>query len=198
MALLASIGVTSDLGAPQVTASAGEVDVTVPLVVNGLQTDQGEYVAYGSNASVLSASGTMSTPTAGATYPTIAPTDVIPVLVQDHGFVFNGGIAPMDVPRPGTAIAPTAGPSGVATTNAPTGGITTTTSGAPVVDVEIDRATMELSTYTLTDGTTWLLPTWSVSGPESGATVTPPASYSADVLALSPQYVQVQPEPMVF
>ena len=44
---------------------------------------------------------------------------------------------------------------------------------------------MQLGTYTLADGTTWLLPTWAVSGPESGPTITTPVTYSADVLAVS-------------
>ena len=57
---------------------------------------------------------------------------------------------------------------------------------------------MQLGTYTLTDGTTWLLPTWAVSGPESGTTITTPETYTADVLAVDAQYVHVQPAPIVF
>jgi len=75
---------------------------------------------------------------------------------------------------------------------------TTTTDGPPVINVDINQATMQLGTYTLTDGTTWLLPTWAVSGPESGATITTSETYTADVLAVDSQYVHVQPEPIVF
>ena len=74
----------------------------------------------------------------------------------------------------------------------------TTTIAPPVVNVDINQATMQLSTYTLTDGTTWLLPTWALSGPETGTTVSADATYSANVLAVDSQYVQLQTGPMVY
>ena len=67
-----------------------------------------------------------------------------------------------------------------------------------MVNVDINAATLQLGTYTLADGTTWLLPTWAVSGPESGSTITTPQTYTADVLAVSSQYVHLRTEPVVF
>jgi hypothetical protein len=199
LALLASVGETADLGTPQVTTSGGEVDVTIPMVVDGMPTDQSSYVAYGPGGALLGASGILSIPTAEATYPTIAPTAVIPILTADHGFVFNGGVAPLVAPSNGGASSMSVAPGAVpTTTTVGIGGVTTTTFEAPAVHVEIDQATMQLATYTLSDGTSWLLPTWAVSGPETGSSISAQQTYSADVLAIAPQYVQVQPEPMVF
>ena len=72
---------------------------------------------------------------------------------------------------------------------------TPTTIAPPTVNVEIDTATMSLATYTLTDGTMWLLPTWQLSGPESGDTITGSSTYSNNVLAVDSQYVQLQDVP---
>jgi len=68
----------------------------------------------------------------------------------------------------------------------------------PAINVQIDQAAQQLGTFTLTDGTSWLLPVWVLSGPESGTTITSPATYSASVLAVDPQYVQIQAEPLVY
>jgi hypothetical protein len=57
---------------------------------------------------------------------------------------------------------------------------------------------MQLATYTGTDGTSWLVPTWALSGPETGSTVSAGATYTANVLAVDAQYVQLQVCPMAF
>ena len=193
------------------------MDVTIPIVIDGEATDQSYDVAYGANDELENASGILATATPESAYPTISPSDVVSLLNEDHGFVFYGGIAPMDglappaVTTPSTSGTPSAGTTGSSegsgaqsttgspTTSSPGSAVTTTTtSGPPVVDVDINAATMELGTYTLTDGTTWLLPTWDVSGPESGTTITTAATYSANVIAVEAQYVHLQTEPVVF
>jgi len=260
-ALLTSAGVdASTLGAAKVDSSSGtEVDVTIPMVVDGLVTDQSFYVAYGSGDAVVSASGVFATVSPMTTYPTIAPTDAVNVLIAHHGFVYYGGVMPMagaaatpstvpsTTPSAGsasgnsgptgsttvpintgpTAVTGNTGPSGTTGNTGPTGvtgntgpsgttgntgptgvtgntgpsgttGPTGTTDGPPVISVEIDQATLTLATYTLTDGTTWLLPTWSLSGTETGSTVTAGSTYQASVLAIDSQYVNLQVGPMVF
>jgi hypothetical protein len=57
---------------------------------------------------------------------------------------------------------------------------------------------MQLATYSLTDGTSWLLPSWALSGPETGTTVSPGDTYTANVIAVDSQYVQLQACPMVY
>src|ERR1019366_9480796 len=80
VALLGILGVSSDLGTPQVSSSDTEVDVTIPIVVDGLSTDQTFYVAYGPDSVRNSVSGEFVTATAQTTYPTIVPTDAVNVL----------------------------------------------------------------------------------------------------------------------
>ncbi|HUZ40245.1 MAG TPA: hypothetical protein VMU68_02495 [Acidimicrobiales bacterium] len=65
-----------------------------------------------------------------------------------------------------------------------TSGEVTTNSGSDVVSVDINDAAPGLSTYVLTDGTSWLLPTWKLSGPESGTSVTNGSKYTGHVLAV--------------
>jgi hypothetical protein len=57
--------------------------------------------------------------------------------------------------------------------------------------VDINQATLQLATYTLADGSSWLLPTWALSGPETGSTISAGSTYSQNVLAVSSQYVQL-------
>ena len=68
----------------------------------------------------------------------------------------------------------------------------------PVVNVDITQATLQLATYGLQDGTSWLLPTWALSGPETGSTVQAGSTYSANILAVDSKYVKLATGPMVF
>jgi hypothetical protein len=179
------------------------------MVVGGETTDQSYSIDYGSDGTVQSASGIFATAVAGATYPTISPSDAISILQERHGFIIDGGVQPEGTPvLPPTTT--TTIPAGTSSGSSPgsgptpippgTGTTTTTTPTAvlPVVNVEINQANQQLGTFSMTDGTSWLLPVWSLSGPESGPTVTAPATYSASVLAVDPQYVQIQAEPLVY
>jgi hypothetical protein len=65
----------------------------------------------------------------------------------------------------------------------------TTEDGSDIVNVGIDGAAPALSTYVLTDGTSWLLPTWKLSGTETGSSG---SMLTGDVLAVQPQYVQLE------
>ena len=216
VAKLRTLGFSNDLGTPQVSTYGTEVDVTVPITVDGLATDQTFYLAYGPGDVLTSASGEYLTATAQMTYPTISQTDAVNVLTQHNGFIFYGGVMPMGAGSPlnaaGTASgtpsgsssgsapsgAPSSGPVGDASPPVTTPTDPTTTIPEPVINVDINQATKQLSMYTLTDGTSWLLPTWALSGPESGTTVTPGDTYQANVLAVDSQYVQLQTGPMVY
>jgi hypothetical protein len=63
--------------------------------------------------------------------------------------------------------------------------------GQSMVAVDIDQATMVLSTYSLTDGASWLLPTWRLSGSVSGSAGAADSTYSGSVLAVPAKYVQL-------
>ena len=69
-------------------------------------------------------------------------------------------------------MAPTSSPSGVSGVNPgspslPSGGddaVTTTTAAPKVYEVTLDRATVKLATYTLSDNTSWLVPVFEYHG----------------------------------
>jgi len=61
------------------------------------------------------------------------------------------------------------------------------------MNVNIHQAVLQLATYKLADGTSWLLPTWVLSGTASGSSVSPGTTYVGDVLAIPAQYVQSVP-----
>ena len=162
--LLLSIGVIADqLGTPQIRRASDAVTVYFPMVVDGLMTDQTSSINYGHGGTVLSAIGVLTTPTPSTPYPTISPAQAVSLLTSS-GFSGYGG------------------------TNISAG-----SSESDVVDVNVNEARLELSTYVLADGTSWLLPTWSLSGPESGSQITAGLTYQGSVLAISPQYIQLQP-----
>jgi hypothetical protein len=212
-----TLGVSNDLGTPSVSNYGTEVDVTIPIVVDGLSTDQSLYVSYGPSEAINSVSGEFVTATAQSTYPTISQTDAVNVVIAHNGFVFCGGIMPMGVAPSSGASNPPGSSSGSAPGGAPSSGPvgdasppvtpptdTTpptdppTTIPEPVINVDINQATMQLATYSLTDGTSWLLPSWALSGPETGTTVSPGGTYTANVIAVDSQYVQLQACPMVY
>lgn len=255
MAVLAQFSDVSLLGSPQVTSSSGEVDVSVPFVVNGVASDETDEIGYGPGSSVLWANGVIASVSAGPTYPIISPADAVSVLQAHNGFLFYGGLVPLAMPRVGagatgptgatgpsgptgvtgvtgptgpsgvtgvTGVTGPSGPSGVTGVTGPTGpsgasGVTGATgpSGATgptgpsgpsgvtgpgpiVIDVDIDQATLTYSYYVMADGTTWLLPTWSLSGSESGKTITGSQTYANNVVAVSSQYVDIAPAPIAF
>lgn len=163
--LLLSIGVKADqLGTPQIRRASAAVTVYFPMIVNGVVTDQTSSINYGYGGAVLSAMGIITTATPSASYPTISPAQAVGLLTQDSGGSTFGGTSAV-----------------------------TTNSGSNVLNVDINKATLELSTYALTDGTSWLLPTWSLSGPEIGSSVAALATYGGNVLAVSAHYVQPEP-----
>jgi hypothetical protein len=219
VSVLNELGINSDLGTPQIDVSNSEVDVTVPLVIDGESSDQSYVLAYGANDELERASGILAAAIPKSAYPTIAPSEVVSILNDDHGFIFYGGIAPLTGLAPPSRATPTTsgstppvtsrssfgtgalGQIGLTpTTLPPATGVTSTTllSGPPVVDVDINAASMVLGTYTLANGTTWLLPTWDVSGPETGTTITAAVTYAAKVIAVESQYVHLQSQPVIF
>jgi hypothetical protein len=160
--LLLSTGVNADqLGTPQLERASAAVTVYFPMVVNGVLTDQTSSINYGHGGAVLAAMGIITTATPAASYPTISPAQAVDLLTQSSGDSTFGGVNE----SPGNS-----------TSN--------------ILNVDINGAALQLSTYVLTDKTSWLLPTWALSGPETGPSVTSGATYGGNVLAVSSQYVQ--------
>lgn len=163
--VLLSMGVKADqLGTPQVERASAAATVYFPMVVNGVLTDQYSSINYGHGGAVLTAEGIITSAAPLATYPTISPAQAVNLLTQSGGGSSFGGM-----------------------NETPVG------SGSDILNVDINKASLELSTYVLTDGTSWLLPTWALSGSETGSSVTTGVTYEGNVLAVSAQYVQLEP-----
>jgi len=125
------------------------------MVVNGVLTDQTSSINYGFGGSVLSAIGIITAATPLATYSTISPVQAVNLLTSSGGSSTFGGSSEV-----------------------------TNTNGSDVVTVDVAKATVGLSTYVLANGTSWLLPTWALSGTESGAKVPTGTMYGGSVLAV--------------
>jgi len=165
--LLQSMGVNTDeLGGAQVSRASAAVDVGFRLVIGGLATDQWESVSYGLGSVVITTSGVIVSATPSASYPTISAAAAACLLPSD-GYVSSNG----DVP------------TGASSCN-------TGATGSDVVNVTINSAVPELSTFVLADGTSWMLPTWGLSGPETGSSVTAGSTYGGSVLSVPSQFVQ--------
>ena len=163
--LLQSMGVNTDgLGGAQVSRASAAVDVEFRLVIGGLATDQWESVSYGPGSVVIYMSGVIVSATPSASYPTVSAAAAA-CLLASYGSS-NGYV-----------------PSGASSCD-------TGATGSDVVNVTINSAVPELSTFVLADGTSWLLPTWGLSGPEAGSSVTAGSSYRGSVLSIPAQYVQ--------
>jgi hypothetical protein len=163
--LLQSMGVnTEELGGAQVSRGSAGVDVALRLVVGGLPTDQWESVSYGPGSVVIATSGVIVSVTPSASYPTNSAAAAACLLASydsSNGYV----------------------PSGASNCN-------TGATGSDVVNVTINAAVPELSTFVLADGTSWMLPTWGLSGPETGSSVSAGSTYRGSVLSIPAQFVQ--------
>jgi hypothetical protein len=162
--VLLSIGVNANqLGTPHIERAPDAVSVEFPMVIDGVVTDQYSQISYGHGATVLTAIGIITTATPAASYPTVSATQAVSELTQGSGGSTFGG------------------------SGAVTGG-----NSSDAVNVDINEATLGLATYVLVGGTSWLLPNWSLSGPETGSPFKIGAQYGGSVLAISAKYVHPQ------
>jgi hypothetical protein len=191
LVLLSRLGVQAGVGLPTSARSPAGVEVAVPLVAGTALTDQADVLAYGVGSLVESAHGVFATEVAGPVYPTISASQAIGILSADHGFVFYGGIAPIE-----SAGTPSPEGSDQAATGthqySSTGGFSAPSGPPAAIVVDIDHATLRYATYVLANGSSWLLPTWWLSGTEHGQGIEAGARYSAYVLAVVPRYVRLQ------
>jgi hypothetical protein len=165
--LLQSMGVNADqLGATHLSRASSAIDVEFRLVIGGLATDQWESVSYGPGGVVIYVSGVSVNATPSASYSTTSAAAAACLLAGD-GYVSSFGYVP----------------TGRSSCN-------TGATGSDVVNVTINSAVPELSTFVLADGKSWLLPTWGMSGPEAGSLVTAGSTYRGSVLSIPTQFVQ--------
>ncbi len=193
---------TSVGGTATTTIDWGTVSYNV--VVDGMTTDQTVQFTIDSHDQVVSASGPAFSVASTLSYPLQSQVDGVAVLNAQQQSYFagsgssGGGIV---VPQPSGSstgpTSPTSGSSGSSTgvttpPGPPAGSITTptdtpTSSGPPIVDVTLDSVNVTLGSFTLSDGSVWLLPVYTYTGkvPTSDGT----SNWST--IAIDPAYVQL-------
>jgi len=193
-----------------VTASTpGQPDVTTneetandSVTINGVLTDQTFNITIDSNNNVIEADGPAFSLMPAVNYPLQSPTAGVSVLEAQQQAEFaqagngtssqGGGVAPdSSNANPGPPVsAPGTDPTDTTTTDPGDATTTTQPSGPPIVDVTLDSVSTSLSSYTLTDGSVWMLPLYTYSGTvtnSDGSTYTG----TWTTLAVDPAYVQL-------
>jgi hypothetical protein len=167
--LLNSMGAnTTELGGAQVSRASAAVDLAFRVEVGGLATDQWDSVSYGPGSVVIYTGGVILSATPSATYPTVSAAAAACLLPSD-GYTSSNGYVPS---------------SGGSSCN-------TGATGSDVVNVTINSAVPELSTQVLANGRTWLLPTWGLSGPQSGSFEAAGSTYRGSVVSIPSQFLQI-------
>ena len=199
-----SVGTTA--GPDQVTTTTNWATVDYGVLVDGTRTDQSVRFTFDASNQLVSASGPAFSADAPVNYPLQSPVAGVAVLNAQQRSYFTSSGAPSGAPSgTGGTVAPTgSGPvtqdatnpssvsSGTSTGTVPSPGPTdtTTTTGPPIVDVTLDSVDVTLQSYTLTDGSVWLLPIYTYTG-----NVTPShgTSYHGtwSTIAVDPAFVQV-------
>jgi hypothetical protein len=198
---------TSVGGTATTTIDWGTVSYNV--VVDGMMTDQTVQFTIDSHNQVVSASGPAFSVASTLSYPLQSQVDGVAVLNAQQQSYFAGSGSSTSVPSGGGIVvpqpsgsstgptSPTSGSSGSSTgvttpPGPPAGSITTPTdtptpSGPPIVDVTLDAVNVTLGSFTLSDGSVWLLPVYTYTGrvPNSDGT----SNWST--IAIDPAYVQL-------
>jgi len=189
----------SSPGQPDVTTN--EETASYSVTIDGVLTDQTVDITIDSNNNVIEADGPAFSLMPPVNYPLQSPTAGVSVLEAQQQAEFppllsgtsdQGGGAPL--PSGSAAGAPSTSPASPPSDTTPTvpgdGTTTTTPSGPPIVNVTLDAVSTSLSSYTLTDGSVWMLPLYTYTGTVSnsdGSTYT--GTWST--LAVEPAYVQL-------
>ncbi len=192
-------------GPDQVTTTTNWVTVDYSVFVDGTLTDQSVQFTFDGSNQLVSASGPAFSVDAPVNYPLQSPIAGVAVLNAQQQSYFTskegtpglgGTVAPMGSgPVTKDTTNPSGGPSGSSPGAVPTPGptdtsVTTTTTGPPIVDVTLDSVDVSLQSYTLADGSMWLLPIYTYGG-----VVTPSGGNSYNgtwsTIAVDPAYVKV-------
>jgi hypothetical protein len=162
LALLAKIGITENLGTPQVSPNlngqlAGDIAVSIAVVVNGDDTNLFYDFVFGSGGSLVQSDGALATVASVGDFPTISQVQAVAVAAQGTYSVDQQG-APTDC------------------------GVT----GTPPCKETVNSASMSYRTFTSSNGSIYLLPTWQLTGEPESSTA---PMFGAWVSAIQPQFV---------
>ena len=139
--------------------------VTATVTAGGYTTDVTMGANFLANGDLVNAYGSAGSLEQVGPYPLISERDGVSKVSEQSDATY------LRV-RSTDGVAPTSSPSGVSGVNPgspslPSGGddaVTTTTAAPKVYEVTLDRATVKLATYTLSDNTSWLVPVFEYHG----------------------------------
>ncbi len=161
--------------------------VSYQVLVDGIVTDMSVSLGFNNEGAVLWANGTVATFDRVGNYPLISETAGVDNL--STGSLYGGSpVAKSDAAAGWYGDSPELSSTDTETVVVP-----------PVIKVLITSATVHLSTQQLTDGTVWLIPTFSYSGTttnEDGTTM----ESTWSTIAVDPDYlkISVRPSPIVY
>ncbi len=206
---LAKLGYGYQVVNPQVTSSSVSVgsngtnqfSLTYDVAVKGTLTDQSVQFTFDTNLQVIDATGPAFGVSSALVYPLQSEVAGVAVLNADQQSSFatggglplagSGAVTPM---TSNTTPTPTGGstsaPTSAADTVPPTSSDPSAPTGPPIVNVTLDSATVHLQSYSLTNGTEWLLPIFDYSGTVTNADATTSTS-TWTTLAIDPAYVHL-------
>jgi hypothetical protein len=190
-----SNNVVTSPGQPTVTTN--EEQVTYGVTIDGVLTDQSLDFTVDQNNNLVSADGPAFSAMPPVNYPLQSPAAGVGVLeaAQQSYFASNAtsgqssGSGPSTSPmNSDSSSSSNATPPSSATDTTDT--TTTTPSGPPIVDVTLDAETISYQTYSLTDGSVWMLPIYNYTGLVNN---TDGSSYTGtwSTIAVDPTYIQV-------
>jgi hypothetical protein len=186
------------------TSSPGQADVTTneetasySVTIDGVLTDQTVDITIDSNNNLIEADGPAFSLMPSVNYPLQSPTAGVSVLEAQQlaefppatgGTSDQGGSSTSTGSDAGAPATPPSSDSSATTTTDPDGDSTVT--APPIVDVTLDSVSTTLSSYTLTDGSVWMLPLYNYTGT---ATNSDGSTYTGTwtTLAVDPSYVQL-------
>ncbi len=186
-------------GQPDVTTN--EETASYSVTINGVLTDQTVDITIDSNNNVIEADGPAFSLMPSVNYPLQSPAAGVSVLEAQQQAEFaqtssgtsdQGSGAPLSSGSNSGApsTSPASPPSDTTTTDPSNATTTTAPSDPPIVDVTLDSVSTSLSSYTLTDGSVWMLPLYTYTGT---VTNSDGSTYSGTwtTLAVDPTYVQL-------
>jgi len=198
---------TSVVGADASTTTTTVEDVAYSVVVDGMLTDQTVQFSYDSSNTLVSASGPAFSVATTTNYPLQSPVDGVAVLntQQQSYFKDSNGGSPVPQGTDGTVVPPSSGASPPTTgsgsstgsqappaTGDTTSTVVTSPAGPPIVNVTLDSVTTTLQSYTLKDGSLWMLPVYNYSGVVTSSDGSS-STGTWTTIAVDPAYVQVSP-----
>jgi hypothetical protein len=177
MRLLSRLGAAGTLGSPTTQRSPASVQVSFPLSVHGVVTDEHYIVTYYPGRHLAAADGPLTAIVRGVTYPTVTPLTAVQLLRRPQGAL--------------VALAPPTSTSATGTTTTSGRHVSTLYCGAMSSLLSVTNASMTLTTKELSDGSAWLLPSWTFSRavPQGGTY----GRNEASSVAINPRYLDYLP-----